>query len=74
MSVADLDRELGYTMWRARVDTDSDSIDCSVDVVGEGAPLVAIGKILYFFVVFPKHIKFIRTGANIFLVSKRKLE
>ena len=42
MPVPDIDGELGHTMCRARVDTDSDSIDCSVDVVGEGAPLVAI--------------------------------
>ena len=33
VSVPDIDGELGDT--RARVDTDSDSIDCSVDVVGE---------------------------------------
>ena len=35
-SVPDIDRELGQTMCRARVDTDSDSIDCSVDVVVGG--------------------------------------
>ena len=35
VSVPDIGRELGQTMCRARVDTDSDSIDCSVDVVGE---------------------------------------
>ena len=52
MSVPDIDRELGHTMCRARVDTDSDSIDCSVDVMGEGAPLRAIiGKILNFLAV-----------------------
>ena len=50
-SVPDIDRELGQTMCRAGVDTDSDSIDCSVDVVvggregGRGAPLIAIGII-----------------------------
>ena len=39
-SVPEIDVELGQTMWRARVDTDSDSIDCSVDVMVVGELLL----------------------------------
>ena len=62
-SVPDIDIELGQTMCRARVDTDSDSIDCSVDVmvVGEGGSSYGhrYNLKLFWFAV-----------ANIFLVTK----